>query len=152
MYHDRYMRAAFFIRGKMPSLNELLDDRGSMVATKFGKRVMVGGDAKKTCMAKVVLVARMADFFAPQAGFWSYLCVEENRKRDPSNIFAGAIKVIEDALVMAKLAPGDGWKGVLGISSHLALDDDNAGVLVVWDSTSVLSRDELLSTLESLKG
>ena len=145
-------KGRFWIPGKLPSLNELLDERGRMVRTKAANvRVVRGGSMKKTCEQKVFLRARMAEFWAPTAGFWSYLFVESTRKRDPSNISAGAIKIIEDALVQGQLAPGDGWSGVLGIATHFLHDKNNEGVLVAWDARQNYQRVDMLLMYEELK-
>ena len=44
----------------------------------------------------------------------SFIWFEENTKRDPDNICAGA-KFCLDALVNCKILPNDGWEHVLGI-------------------------------------
>jgi hypothetical protein len=62
-------------------------------------------------------------------GAFSYLCVERDRKRDPSNVVAGAIKLIEDALQAAELLPNDGWAQVTAIAPFWDVGDP-PGVLV----------------------
>src|SRR5688572_419537 len=114
------VRSVFWIKGKLPSLNELLDSRETMFwDKKHQRRIMTGeNNVKKAAMERIFLYARKAEFFAPEGGYWTYCFVEPDRRRDPLNILAGAVKCIEDALVKGELAPGDGWAGVYGIQPH----------------------------------
>lgn len=134
----------------MPSLNELLESREKMIwDPKTRRKIMVSeNNIKKTVMAKVVLEARMAEFFAPEGGYWTYCFVEPDRRRDPLNILAGAVKCIEDALVKAEMAPGDGWASVYGIQPHFIHNPEKPGVLVIWDRHGGVLRGEALEMLD----
>ncbi len=66
---------------------------------------------------------------------------EPNMRRDPSNAYAGALKVIEDALVQCGVLPGDGWKHVHSPASYeWALDKGNPRVVVHLSSSSLFTR------------
>lgn len=119
---------SFFVAGKVPSLNELLDAKAGgapivrsiiMRATK-GKGKQRGAHytayndikqdwTRRTMRSLPAHVARV------EAAYFGYVIVEESLRRDPSNVCSAAIKFIEDGLVKAKVMPNDGWKNVLGI-------------------------------------
>ena len=71
--------------------------------------------------------------FQPVGGCWGYLMVERDRRRDPSNIMAGAIKIIEDGLQEVSLLAGDGWEDVRAITPVFAIDSHEPGVLIAND-------------------
>lgn len=122
---------AFFVPGKVPSLNELIDARGrtaprvaSIIMRSLPKKSKAPGvrfDAYnqiKQEWKQRTIDAIGAPFVRVKACHFGYLVVEENLKRDPSNICASAIKFIEDGIVEAGVMPNDGWNNVLGIRVH----------------------------------
>lgn len=53
-----------------------------------------------------------------------YRYYEPSRKRDPSNINAFAVKVIEDALQACGVLSNDGWANIAGYSQDFFVDKD----------------------------
>lgn len=121
---------AFFVPGKVPSLNDLLEARngGSPIirsiimrrkpgkAKSRGHRFDLYNDIKQDWKRRTI-EALGTPFVRVQACYFGYVIVEETLKRDPSNICSAAIKFIEDGLVEAGAITNDGWKQVLGIRS-----------------------------------
>ena len=136
---------AFFVPGKVPSLNELLDAKGGTapkvasiimrhLPTKGkgrGARFSAYNDIKQEWKRKTV-VAIGAPFVRVQQCYFGYLVVEQEMRRDPSNICSSAIKFIEDGIVEAGVMKDDGWKQVLGIRVHwISRPKHRPGIYVV---------------------
>lgn len=115
-----------WIRGRLPGLNEILDAR--MVRRGRWNRY---SELKRTWANQVALQARVQRTVPIAAGAFTYLFVEPDRRRDPSNIAAGGVKLIEDALQAAGLLEGDGWSVVRDLRCHWMVDRARVGVLVV---------------------
>lgn len=136
---------AFFVPGKVPSLNELLDARGRStprVASiimrhlpKKGKAPGIRHDAYndiKQEWKRRTIGAIGAPFVRVKHAYFGYVIIESERRRDPSNICATAIKFIEDGIVEAGVMPNDGWGNVLGIRVHwLHREKHRPGIYVV---------------------
>lgn len=122
---------AFFVPGKVPSLNELLDAKGGTApkvasiimrhlpkkGKQRGARFDAYNDIKQEWKRRTI-AAIGAPFVRVKACYFAYLVVEQEKRRDPSNICASAIKFIEDGIVEAGVMADDGWKNVLGIRVH----------------------------------
>jgi hypothetical protein len=147
---------AFWVPGKVPSLNDLLDAKGTrkpivrsiIMRAKPGKGKQRGGeydlynDIKQDWKLRTIR-AIGAPFVRIAAAHFAYLVVESERRRDPSNICSAAIKFIEDGLVAAGVIPNDGWDNVLGIRVHwLHRPGREPGVYVVM-SDEALSEEQL---------
>lgn len=114
-----------WIPGTLPGLNEIIDAK----ATKYGKKGRSAyTEMKKRNDSMVALMATAQKFKSVENGYFTYLFRERDRRRDPSNVAAGAIKVIEDGLQVAGLLPNDGWAQVLGINPNWMVDSDCPGV------------------------
>ena len=119
---------AFWVAGKVPSLNDLLEARGAappsirsiIMRAKPGKAKSLGArwdlynDIKQDWKRRTIK-AIGTPFVRVTACYFGYVVVEETLKRDPSNICSAAIKFIEDGLVEAGVVPNDSWGNVLGI-------------------------------------
>jgi hypothetical protein len=119
---------AFFVAGKVPSLNDLLEARGAVAplvrsiimrrkpgkAKSRGARWDLYNDIKQDWKRRTI-AALGSPFVRVQAAHFGYLIIEETLKRDPSNICSAAVKFIEDGLVEAGVIPNDGWDNVLSI-------------------------------------
>jgi len=81
------------------------------------------------------------------SAYFTYIFIEPNKRRDPSNFIAGGIKLIEDGLQEAKILKNDGWKNILGIASYWIMDPECPGVLVLI-SEHRISREELYDYIE----
>lgn len=100
---------------------------------------------------KVARLVTHQGFTPVEACYFNYLVVESTKKRDPSNVFASAIKFIEDGLKTAKVIPNDGWKNVLGIRPEVVhMPDDSDSVMLVM-ADRPLERDELILEYENWK-
>lgn len=60
-----------------------------------------------------------------------YKWFEPNTKRDLDNVSSFGRKVIQDALVKAKIITDDGWKNILGFSDEFHVDKKNLRIEVV---------------------
>ncbi len=123
---------AFFVPGKVPSLNELLDAKGG---TNDKKRLLIlrhlpkkgkqpapqwvhaYNDIKQSWKRRTI-AAIGTPFVRVKAAYFGYVIVEQEKRRDPSNICSSAIKFIEDGIVEAGVMKDDGWENVLGIRVH----------------------------------
>lgn len=144
---------AFWVAGKVPSLNELLDSksraptamrsiimRRKPVKGKGGERWCEYNEIKQSWKARTVR-ALGTPFVRVESAYFAYLVVEETMKRDPSNICSAAIKFIEDGLVEAGVIPNDGWKQVKGIRMHCHhRPDRDPGVYVVLSDEPIDER------------
>lgn len=62
--------------------------------------------------------------------YMRYTWFEKNRRRDLDNISSFGRKVIQDALVEAKILKNDGWKEITGFSDRFAVDSENPRIEV----------------------
>ena len=137
-----------WIPGRLPGLNELIEarmQRGKGLSTK-GKRWSQYSDIKRQCEERIALCAR-SQRFAPNGKHFNYLFVEGSQRRDPSNISAGAVKMVEDGLQKAKLLDGDGWKHVEGDTRYFHHDKLFEGVCLIVQDCPVLSKNAMLQRL-----
>lgn len=105
----------------MPGLNEVIDASKS----HWGSYAKMKASWGRT----VALYARAQGFErieAPSHFEWEF--VENSRRRDPSNIAAGAIKIVEDALQEAGLLKNDNWEWVLSFACVFKVDKKAPGV------------------------
>lgn len=117
------MTHTFWIPQRLPGLNDLLAakarDKGAYNRLKSKHQAFIA-----SCIFQAELET------LPQGAFLSYELVEPDRKRDPGNVFAGASKLIEDALVRTRVLVDDNWAGVLGYERVTWLVGDEPGVRV----------------------
>lgn len=106
------------------------------------------GAAKSKWTQQVVLMARAKNIQPVGPGYLSFLWLEPNAKRDPSNIVAGGTKLIEDALVAAGVMKNDGWADVLGLVGYWVRRPERVGVLVRHSPDGVASKETMLALLE----
>lgn len=152
---------SFFVPGKVPSLNELLEAKGtggsslrSIIMRRSpskgkqrGARFDLYNDIKKDWMRRTT-AALPAAFQRVDSAYFGYVIVEETLKRDPSNVCSAAIKFIEDGLVKAKVMPNDGWKNVLGIRMAVIHRPGREAGVFVCMSDARLDEDELVHRYE----
>jgi len=140
-----------WVQGKMPSLNDILDARMIVMSGKKNRAARGGkyNRIKKQVQGDVAIAAFAQKFEAFERGYFTYLFKEtknaNGKQRDPSNILAGAAKMIEDALIECKLLPNDGMDNVLGIAGHFDLTKNGAGVLLIVHPDKTLTREECLA-------
>lgn len=129
----------------MPGLNELFAARiqifGSSAHT--GKIANGYSKLKREYEAKVRwYMARKKLSKAPFPCWMSYLVIEPNQMRDPSNIVAGAMKLIEDS-IKGKVIEDDSWAYIKGITAWWDVAPE-PGVLVAWGESG-FSKEEMRS-------
>ena len=139
---------------RMPGMNELLDKR--MARSRAAKTsVQWNGysDLKRQWASKIKVLAFHRRFAFVARGFFTYLFIEPNKRRDKSNVIAGGIKLIEDALVDAKILPNDGWGVVDDIRPYVTLGSETKyGVLLAVRDDRVLELAEMLELAEKEHG
>lgn len=98
------------IRQPLPDLNALLKASASSpyIYSKMKK-------AAQKVVALYALEQRFQKITEPS--HFVYLFGESASNKDPSNVCAGGIKVVEDALQAMGLLPNDNWKWVLSFTS-----------------------------------
>lgn len=152
---------AFFVPGKVPSLNDLLDARGagqpiirSIIMRRKPTKAKSGGmrfdlyNEIKQDWTQRTIAALGAPFIRVPSCYFGYVVVEETLKRDPSNICSAAVKFIEDGLVKAGAIPNDGWDQVKGIRvTWIHRKGQVPGVYVVM-SDELLSEERLVLEYE----
>jgi len=123
-------------------LNDLLagsrNHKGSWNAYNEQKRRWYG-QIRLLCQAKRV------ETVGP--GYFTFVFVEPDRRRDPDNVAAGGIKLLFDSLVGADVMKGDSWAHVLGFVSYWVHTPGKAGCLV-HHGDALLTKDDALSLLE----
>lgn len=146
---------AFWVPGKVPSLNELLDAKGGVPAKresiimrhlpKKGKgraaQYNLYNDLKQSWKRRTI-TAIGAPFVRVLSAYFGYVVVEETVRRDPSNICSSAIKFIEDGIVEAGVMSNDGWDNVLGIRVHwIHRKGRDPGIYVVMSDVRLLEEE-----------
>jgi hypothetical protein len=100
---------------------------------------------KKQWGEAIALLASAQGLKRVEAGYFTYLCRERNKQRDPSNVGAGAVKLIEDALQYMGFMDNDGWSQVLGYVPHLHVDASMPGVTVFVHPERLLTKEEAIA-------
>ena len=115
-----------WIPGRLPGWNELLDAKG----VRFkGTHKTAYDTLKAKAQERIIFLAR-AQLKPIDRAFFRYEFHEPDRRRDPSNVASGALKVVEDALRYAGILKNDGWANVAGFSFSFIVDEESQGVMV----------------------
>lgn len=112
-------RATLWIPGRLPSLNDLMLDRGQRIQGKKQWRLAIAALANADGTPRFERGAHV-----------HIECVEPNEKRDPDGFTGGAAKVVLDAFKHCGVLNGDGWKHVRSLAYGWRVDKDEPGVLV----------------------
>lgn len=129
--------ARLHIPGRLPGLNEIINAKGN----SFRGGYNAYSKMKSQWGAMVGLIAAATKFEAIERGYFTYLFYEPTRQRDPSNIVAGGVKIIEDALQEAGLLKNDGWQQVLGYVAYWTVRK-HPGVTLFVTPDCVMTKDE----------
>ncbi len=116
-----------WIAGRLPSLNQVIAESAG-ASSGWSKYAQT----KKRWAKQIVLMARVKDLKPIPPSYFGYLICEPNKRVDPSNLVAGAVKVIEDALQESGLLQNDGWSDVLGYIGYWQVAAHRVGTLVYW--------------------
>lgn len=142
-----------WVPGPLPSLNQLLDERAR--SFRRGATLWNGySDLKRVWEERILLQARAQGFKPLRSGDFCYTFHEADRRRDPSNVSSGALKLIEDALVKGQLLINDGWASVKKLEVYFEVVPAEPGVLLEvldaqpWERTEEDDRQERLHRLE----
>ncbi len=135
---------ALWIPGRLPGLNEIIDAAGTRKGTWNAYMSM-----KQKWGLNIATHARGQGFAAFEHGHFTYLFQEPNHRRDPSNVIAGGVKLIEDALQEAGLLKNDGWGEVLSIRPYY-LVNANGGAAETAGVSLFITQDEPLSFEEAV--
>lgn len=123
-------------------MNEIINAKGEKWGGKYSRYNKMKGEWH----CKVAEAAFHSEMVHRSlgCGHFTYFCMEPTKRRDPSNVTAGAIKLIEDGLQECGVIAGDGWKNVGGIASYWDIDKVDPGVHVFISTDRTLTRDESL--------
>lgn len=117
------MNQTLWVAGPMPSLNELLGG-------KLRDRIRL----KRQWRDVVICSARSQRLHPMGPVHMRYDFWERDRRRDLSNLFAGAVKIIEDALVRDGVLKDDSQRWVKRIEfGDVVIDPGRPGVLLTMD-------------------
>lgn len=139
---------------RLPGMNEILDARMSRGKGASSARQWNGySTLKREWASKIKVLAFHRRFAFVERGYFTYLFVEPNQRRDKSNVIAGGIKLIEDALVEAKIITNDGWGVVADIRPYVVCgSEEKYGVLMAVRDDRVLELAEMLELAEKEYG
>ena len=125
-----------WIPGPLPGLNEILDARMVQGIQRRGGKGTYS--AMKRKWTEVIALQTMAQKLKGiETTRFTYLFYEAHNRRDPSNVFGGGIKLIEDALITAQLLDNDGRKHVHEIRPHVTTRKERPGVSVFFGTVTM---------------
>lgn len=105
----------FVIRGTLPNLNDYITAERT---NRYKAAAM-----KKQAESLVMHAARsLGKWQADKPVYMIYHWYEPNRRRDKDNISSFGRKVIQDALVKAKILRNDGWQDIIGFEDKFYVD------------------------------
>lgn len=110
---------------KLDNLNDYINEcRGN----KYG-----GGKIKKKNQNKclIAIYEQLGRTRIKNIVWIDYTWYEPDKRRDKDNISSFGRKVIQDALVEAKVLRNDGWKEIEGFSDRFQVDKKNPRIEVV---------------------
>ncbi|MDO5293342.1 MAG: hypothetical protein Q4F05_11390 [bacterium] len=118
------MQYKFTIDGRLPGLNEYIAamnsnrHKGNEMKQQSQELIIwhLRHQLRGTCINKPINI--------------EYCFCEPNMKRDKDNISGFSHKVIQDALVEARIIANDGWKQIIGFSDSFAVDKNNPRIEV----------------------
>lgn len=110
------MEYKLVIKGRLPGLNEYTKEcrRNAYTGAKMKKEAQ-----KDICCA---ILQQMRHVRIDKAVELNYTWYERNRRRDHDNVSGFGHKVIQDALVEAKVLKDDGWDEIVGYSDTFRID------------------------------
>ena len=120
------MSQSFFVGGKIPDLNTLID------AAKRRRGGWSGYAMLKDEWTRIVAYEIKKAKLKPMAkAFIEYEWRELNKRRDPDNITGGGHKLLNDGLVKAGILKNDGWTEIVGFAdTFTVVEKGEEGVMV----------------------
>jgi hypothetical protein len=96
-------------------------------------------------------LATEQEFECPPCGYFNFMMIEPNKRRNKDNAGSGASKVIFDALVKRGSLYNDGWKEILDYRHFFDVDEHKPGVYLIVTEHRLLNDEEGKRFLLSLK-
>lgn len=114
---DVMLQQKFSLPFVLPGLNDMVG-HGPKGFVHYNK-------LKKQWMERIELELRSARsrVLPMKCAYFQYWFFERDMRRDKSNVIAGGVKLIEDALVRGGWLRGDGWVDVVGFRAEVLLDE-----------------------------
>lgn len=117
------MTVKFTINGTLPNLNDYIKAERS---NRYKAASM-----KKQCENIVRHACRsLGKWQAEKPVYMVYHWYEPNKRRDKDNISSFGRKIIQDALVKAKVLKNDGWGDIIGFEDRFYVDKKNPRIIV----------------------
>jgi len=133
---DLYGQQTFFIPVRLPGLNDIILAKGQYY--RRGKKRFEKYQAMKREYESIIISAiQLAKIKPVKRAYFQFTWVEDNKKRDPDGISSAGRKFILDALMVAGVLSGDGWKQVAGWTDTFTVKEGNqkSGVgVTIWAS------------------
>ncbi len=120
----------FVIHGRLPGNNEFI----AANRTNFYVGNKLKKDAQKLVCAEIR--QQLRGLHIGGSVFLTYRFYEPNRKRDLDNVFAGASKVIQDALVACEVLVNDSQRYIRGFTTLFDVDSNDPRIeieITPWD-------------------
>ena len=117
------MKQKFIIRGSLPGLNEYINAE----RTNRYKGAELKGRAESIVLHSLRSLGKWRAE-GPVYMVYHWYCAD--RRRDKDNISSFGRKVIQDALVKAKILENDGWKQIVGFEDRFYVDRKNPRIVV----------------------
>ena len=117
------MKQKFIIRGSLPGLNEYINAE----RTNRYKGAELKGRAESIVLHSLRSLGKWRAE-GPVYMVYHWYCAD--RRRDKDNISSFGRKVIQDALVRAKILKNDGWNDIIGFEDIFYIDKKNPRVVV----------------------
>lgn len=119
------MEYKLIIPGKLHNLNDYIyAERSNRYA---------GAQMKKADQNIIIYYAKkqLKGINIEKPVYMEYTWYESNRQRDKDNVSSFGRKVIQDALVWARVLCGDGWDHVVGFSDRFEVDRENPRIEIL---------------------
>jgi len=131
-----------WLPGRFPGLNDLLGAKSSQKGNWNAY-----ADLKRRHYGQIKLLCQAKRVEPVGPGYFTFLFIESDRRRDPDNIAAGGIKLIFDSLVGADVMKGDSWAHVLGFVAYWQVGA-RPGCLVNFTPDGLVEKGAMLLKLE----
>jgi len=147
-----------WIPGKMPNLNDIINAKLHVFVPPAlrGQPFMPSklpneyNNLKKRWHVIIDRLCAEQNFDCPPCGYFNFVCIEENRRRDKDGVGAGAQKFIQDALVARGSLFNDGWKAILDYRHFFHVDPERNGVYLIITEHRCLTDEQAEAFIRSV--
>lgn len=148
-----------WIPGKLPGMNDMIRAKlnvfipPQMRSAAFVPAALPNewNNIKKRWEGIIDRLCTEQEFLCPPSGYFTYLCIEDSRRRNKDNVGACAQKIIQDALVKRGSLANDGWSEILDYRHFFAVDPQKNGVYLIVTDKRCLNEQEAEAFFASLK-